>query len=60
MFPGMLDWFEKNWDMLDPSLPEPHLSHTGKVDMTFTRYDGPHPILLDNHPWGTVEDIRAL
>ena len=56
MYQGMLEWFDANWDKVE-------LSNGGafkyiQKSFVLRRYDGPHPIILDDHPWRHVEDVR--
>ena len=59
IYKDMPAWFDANWDkikLIDGE--EFYYVHLGPF--TVNRYDGPHPSLLDNHPWRHIEDIRKV
>lgn len=57
--PGMLKWFDNNWDKIELINNKSQLSYKG-THFTLEQYEGDHPSVLDNHPWRHVEDIRKI
>jgi len=59
IYKGMQEWFASNYNKIE-------LIEGGKIhyvnDQVFTlrKYEGPHPSILDNHPWRHIEDIRKI
>ena len=57
IYKDMPAWFDANWDRIKLADGESfHYVHLGAF--TVKKYDGPHPSLLDKHPWRHIEDIR--
>jgi len=58
MYEGMLEWFDQNWDktkLLEGGI----FKYIHKL-YTLKQYSGPHPSVLDKHPWKDIGDIRKL
>jgi glycosyltransferase involved in cell wall biosynthesis len=55
--PGMLSWFDNNWDFIELKENVAWKNHLGGV-FKLIKYDGPHPKVLDSHPWRNVNDVR--
>jgi len=56
--PGMLEWFDTNWENIKLEENIKQKSHLGTM-FTLKKYDGEHPSVLNNHPWRHTEDIRT-
>ena len=57
--PGMLEWFDNNWDKIQLVEGKSQKSHLGST-FELKRYWGKHPSVLNNHPWLNVGDVRSL
>lgn len=58
MYEGMLEWFDANWDKVE--LSDGATFKYIHKSFILERYNGPHPPILDDHPWRHVEDIRRI
>jgi len=58
-YPGMLEWFDRNWDKIELVENKPQTAHN-KGSFLLERYEGPHPSVLDDHPWRYIEDVRCV
>jgi hypothetical protein len=56
--PGMLKWFNKNWDTIELKDGRKYEFYNG--NFVLKRYDGKHPEILADHPWKDVEDVRKI
>lgn len=56
--PGMVEWFNKNWDTVELKDGAAYDYYLGKFILN--RYDGNHPEILNNHPWKNIEDVRRI
>jgi len=59
MYKGMPEWFASNYDSIKLAEGAKIRYVNGDI-LTLRKYEGPHPSVLDNHPWRHVEDIRRL
>lgn len=57
--PGMLDWFDTNWEKIKLGDNERQKSHLGGT-FSLNRCDGKHSSILNKHPWLDIEDIRNI
>ena len=55
-YDNMVDWFDKNWNKIDLKENKKYNYYGGYFYLE--KYDGPHPKILDSHPWRLIEDIR--
>lgn len=58
MYSGMVEWFKKVWQKIEPEDGKKYSSYAGHF--TLRQYEGHHPAMLDNHPWRHVKDVRRL
>lgn len=58
MFPGMLAWFDKDWNRIRLVNGEVQSFYSGRFILR--RYDGQHPEILDDHPYRHISDVRDL
>lgn len=58
MYPGMVEWFKKVWQKIEPENGKKYPSYAGYFILR--QYEGQHPTVLDNHPWSHIEDVRKL
>jgi len=59
MYEGMFKWFREGWLILEPEDGKKYECYGGS-SFVLRRYDGEHPVILDNHPWRYVKDIRRV
>jgi len=58
IYQGMPEWFESNYDKIE--LAEgAEIQYLNKT-FILNEYKGPHPSVLDNHPWRHIDDIRKI
>lgn len=59
IYKGMREWFELNYDKIE--LAEgAKINYVNNQVFTLRKYEGPHPSVVDNHPWRHIEDIRKI
>ena len=56
-YKNMVQWFNSSWDHLKLQDGLRQRSHKGK-DFVLHAYNGPHPSVLDAHPWRHLDDVR--
>ena len=54
---GMLNWFDNNWENIQLN-DKPQKFCIGKLQLK--SYDGPHPIILNDHLYRNITDVREL
>jgi len=59
IYKGMKEWFKRNYNMIKLAEGE-KIYYVNEQVFTLREYKGPHPSVLDDHPWRHVEDIRKL
>lgn len=57
-YKNMLEWFNQNWFNIELVENKKYEYYGG--DFHLQKYDGPHPKILDKHPWRSLEDIRKV
>lgn len=57
-FKGMFEWFENNWEKIE--LYDNNVVKYYGGEFTLRKYNGPHPKILDNHPWRYIKDVRKI
>jgi len=59
IYKEMPEWFAANYDTI--KLTEgAKINYVNNQIFTLKKYEGPHPSILDNHPWRHIEDIRKV
>lgn len=59
IYDGMREWFASNYDKIELS-EDAKIHYVKNQIFTLREYEGPHPSVLDNHPWRHIEDIRSI
>ncbi len=54
----MSKWFNKNWEKIELIQNKRYKYYGGYFYLE--KYEGPHPTILDKHPWRNIEDIRKV
>ncbi len=55
-YSNMFEWFTDNWNKIE--LVDGKIVKYYGGEFHLKKYDGPHPKVLNNHPWRNIEDIR--
>ncbi len=58
MYGGMVEWFKETYLKMKIENGRIYRSYHG--NFTLHRYKGPHPSLLNRHPWRDIDDVRRL
>jgi len=59
IYKEMKEWFERNYDKIKLAEGE-KIHYVAKQTFMLKEYRGPHPSVLDDHPWRHIEDIRKI
>lgn len=59
IYKGIVEWFELNYDRIE-LIEGAKITYVNGDVLTLNKYEGPHPSILDDHPWRNVEDVRKF